>query len=573
MTKRTNSNIGGRAGRRRGILVLAALAAASGAWAEPAAAPNGKPQVLRVHHPVSAAPVSLLPPSRVLVGAAKPYGGAPIDVTLYHYDNARTGWNPNETDLTAASVASANFGLLQTLSVDSNVLAEPLLVSGFVMPDSSVHDILIIATGHNTVYAFDAQTFDILWQVNLGPSQASPDVGCEDVQPEYGISSTPVIVRNAPNTATIYVVAATEPSSYQFHTYLHALSLATGQDLLAPVEISPSATLSNGSLLKFDPQNQWNRASLAYNNGSIYIGIGSHCDNDEDGISGWLLRYDATLKSTGAFHTIETPGGVELASIWMSGFAPAIDASGNVFVVTGNGDYAGGAARDYGESVLKMTPSVSGVRDRFTPAAYAALTFNDADFGSGGVMLIPPVEGQSAPPMAVAMGKDAVLYLLDQSKLGGLQPHDKGALQALRLGPSGRGIWGGPAYYDGPAGPTVYAQISAGVMRSFTLSTGAEPSLTPAASGASVGGYGGSLPIVSSNGSAPGTGVLWVVRRSVPIELEAYDAVALGAPIFAASIGDWSNPVHANPYLSPMEVNGRVYVAAYKTVKVFGLIQ
>src|SRR5580698_5170393 len=190
---------------RSKILVLATsialpLAALFGTPA-PAApgTPIGKPQMLAPHHPPHAALRSSLPPAK-LVGAAgkrltRPYGGAPIDVATYHYDNNRTGWNQTETDLTPTSVASANFGLLTTLNVDGNVLAQPLLVSNFVMPDHSTHDVLIIATGHTSVYAFDAQTYSLLWQVNLGTAQSSTDVGCQDVQPEYGISGTPVIVR------------------------------------------------------------------------------------------------------------------------------------------------------------------------------------------------------------------------------------------------------------------------------------------------------------------------------------------------------------------------------------------
>ncbi|MEP6966714.1 MAG: hypothetical protein ABI906_01410 [Pseudomonadota bacterium] len=556
-------------------LSAAVVAPPAPAWGSGAEAPNGKPQKLTAHRGVHAAPRSPLPAATPLAdataGLAKPYGGAPIDVTSYHYDNGRTGWNQNETDLTPASVASANFGLLKTLRVDGNVFPQPLLVSNFVMPDTSTHDVLIVATGHNTVYTYDARTYAVLWQVNLGPPQSTNDVGCGDVQPEYGISSTPVIVRAAANAATIFLVAATEPAPFHFHTKLHALSLATGQDIVAPVEISPSATLSDGSTLRFDPQNQWSRASLAYSNGSIYIGISSHCDNNAGAISGWLLRYDTNLILRHAFHTIHTPHGYELASIWMTGFAPAIDPAGNVFVVTGNGDFTGNGAHDYGESVLKLPETLASVIGKFTPADYQSLNNGDTDFGSGGVMLLPGVAGQTAPPLAVAMGKDAVLYLLDQTRLGGLRPNDSGALQALRLGGSGQGLWGGPAYYAGPAGPTVYAQINGDVLRSFRVSTGAVPALTPAAQGTTFAGYGGSLPIVSSNGAAADTGVVWLVRRSLPVELEAYDAAALGTPIFVANAGRWSNTDNQNPFVTPMVANGRVYAPAYKTVKVFGL--
>jgi hypothetical protein len=529
---------------------------------------------LPMHHTKHAPAPSTLPPPELVGDPAtrlqRAYSGTPIDVTTYHYDQNRTGWNPTETDLTPASVASDKFGLLKTLRVDGNVFAQPLLVSNFVLPDGTTHNVVIIATGHDSVYAFDAQTYATLWQVSLGTSQLSNDVGCGDVVPEYGISSTPVIVRTAANAATLYVVAATEPTTNTFVTTLHALNLATGADSSAPVVVAPSATLSDGSTVSFDPQNQWNRAGLAYNNGSLYIGIGSHCDNNSGGITGWLLRYKAAgLKLLNSFHTVETPGGTELASIWMTGFAPAIDPSGNVFVVTGNGDFTRGK-KDWGESALKLHPVLNGVSSYFTVSQYNNFNNGDEDFGSGGIMLLPAVTGQTAPPMAVAMGKASTLYLLNQTSLGGLQKNDAGALQSQYAG--GNGVWGGPAYWNGPAGPTVLTQTDSDVLKAWSVATGATPSLTLSLSGTSQAGYGGSLPIVSSNGAAANTGVVWLIDRAQePFSIEAYDAGALGAPIFSAQISKWSNAGNGNPFLTPMEANGRVYAPGYKVVHVYGL--
>ena len=555
----------------RHIRLIAAVFAAAPALAiaEP---PNGHSRHLAVH-PGHSSPVSLLPETAPLAGAARAYSGTPVDVLTYHYDSARTGWNQTETDLTQSSVASKKFGLLATLQVDGNVLAQPLLVSGFVMPDGSTHDVLLVATGHDSVYAFDAQTFSVLWQVSLGTAQASNDVGCGDVVPEYGISSTPVILRAGPNAATVYLVAATEPSAFSFHTQLHALDLGTGADVQTPVEISPSATLSNGSTLHFDPQNQWSRTGLASGNGSIYVGIGSHCDHNSGNISGWMLRYSPALALQAAFHTIETPSSDELASIWMTGFAPALDTRGNLFVVTGNGDLSG-LGKDWGESALSLPPSLASVRGHFTPSGFKSLNNNDTDFGSGGIMLLPQVAGQTAPPLAVAIGKSAVLYLLDRDKLGGLKPNDGGALQATQIGSGGQsGVWGGPAYYDGPGGPTVFLQTDSAVLRGFGVSVTGTPALTQTLAGTTRGGYGGALAVVSSDAASPGTGVVWLLRRSAPLELEAYNADTLGSPIFSANAGIWSNPGQGNPFVTPMQANGRVYAPAYQTVKVFGLMQ
>ena len=293
---------------------------------------------------------------------------------------------------------------------------------------------------------------------------------------------------------------------------------------------------------------------------------------DKGDIAGWLLRYDTTsLANTVQFHTIDRSlASLELASVWMSGFAPAIDANGNLFVVTGNGGVKASLG-DWGESVLHLPAGLTGVTDSFTPSAYKMENKTDDDFGSGGVMLLPTVAGQTAPPMAVAMGKDAVLYLLSQTNLGGLKPNDSGALQSQRLAPSGSGTWAAP--------PSTTARWPARWSMSRPIAMCCAPfrwppgrhlpsSRSPRAR--TNAGYGGSLPIVSSNGATAGTGVVWLVRRSSPPSVEAYNADSLGAPIFSADIGKWSN-LSGNSFLTPMVANGRVYVPGYRAVSVFGL--
>jgi hypothetical protein len=503
-------------------------------------------------------------------GLRRPYSGAATDVVRYHNDNYPTGWNQSETDLTPATVGSVSFGLLTTLNVDGNVLAQPLIVSNFQMPDSTTRNVLIIATGHDTVYAYDAQTYELLWQRSLGKPQPSGDVGCSDILPEYGISSTPVIVRSGANAATIYLVAATEPAHLSFHTKLHALDLGTGNDVMAAVEIAPKASLSTGGKIHFDPQNQWGRSGLAYSNGSIYMGLGSHCDANASNISGWVLRYDAaTLKLTGKFNTIEAQAGYQLSSVWMSGYSVAIDPSGNVYAITGNGNYnLGKGMKGYGESVIALAPDLRRKPiGTFTPSNWQSLNNGDTDFGSGGAMLIPEVQGQTAPPMLVGMGKAGTMYLLDASHLKGLEGHNGyQALQKIQMD----GCWCGAAYYGAPGGGIVYYQGSGDALTAFSVSTGANPKLTQVAQSSDGAGFGGSFPVVSSNGSTANTAVVWAVERGSPTEyLAAYDAVNLGAPLFKASAGAWSNG--SRSYLTPLVANGRVYVPAYKTVTVFGL--
>ncbi|HEY3636921.1 MAG TPA: hypothetical protein VGK90_02125 [Rhizomicrobium sp.] len=526
----------------------------------------GKSHPLSAHATPAALPYIGLHPNADK-GLKRRYSGTPIDMLNYHYDNYPTGWNQSETDLTPASVASSSFGQLTTLNVDGNVLAEPLIVSNFQMPDGSTHNVLIVATGHNTIYAYDAQDYSILWQISLGQSQSSNDVGCQDVQPEYGISSTPVIIRHSTSSATIYVVAATEPKSFSFHTKLYAIDLGTGKKLAAPKEIAPASQLKTGGKIHFDPQNQWNRSALVSANGQIYLGVGSHCDNNAGAISGWVLSFDpTTLAQTGKFNTIEAKAGYELASIWMSGYAVASDPAGNIFAVTGNGNYSHKKGeRGFGETVLSLSSDLKKVNTSFTPADYQSLNNGDTDFGSGGAMIIPVQSGQTAPEMALAAGKEGTLFLLNATKLGGMTSNDGGALQKLSL----KGCWCGPAFYVGSQGPVVFFQGNSDNIRAFSVGTGSNPQLTQIAQGSSGGGFGGSFPIVSSNGTTAETGVVWLIRRASTEQIEAYDASSLGAPVFAANAGTWSNGSRA--YLSPTVANGRVYVGAYKTVTVFGL--
>ena len=132
---------------------------------------------------------------------------------------------------------------MQTLTVDGNVLAQPLYLAQYPIAGGT-HNVLVVVTENDSVYEFDADSGAVLEQVSLGKSQSSNDVGCGDISPTYGITSTPVINRA---TGTMYVVRQTEPSSYNFHTTIHALDIGTLTDKVTPVDIAASVTLNNGS--------------------------------------------------------------------------------------------------------------------------------------------------------------------------------------------------------------------------------------------------------------------------------------------------------------------------------------
>src|SRR5579862_4801142 len=184
-----------------------------------------------------------------------------VDVTTYHNDIARTGQNLSETTLTPANVFVNTFGKLFTIPVDGLVDAEPLYLSA-VSFGGVVHNALYVATEHDSVYAFDADTGAQLWHVSMLKAGEIPsdDRGCSQVTPEIGVTSTPVISRTTGANGTIYVVAMSKDSSGVYHQRLHALDLTTGaEEFTGPQEIQatfPGTGANNngaGSVV-FDPK-------------------------------------------------------------------------------------------------------------------------------------------------------------------------------------------------------------------------------------------------------------------------------------------------------------------------------
>ena len=126
---------------------------------------------------------------------------AQTEVLTQRNDNLRTGQNTNETTLTPSNVKAATFGKLLAFSVDGQVYAQPLYKSNVLIPGQGIHNVLYVATEHDSVYAFDAdgQSTTPLWQVSFINPAASittvsrSDVGAIEIQPgsESGITGTP----------------------------------------------------------------------------------------------------------------------------------------------------------------------------------------------------------------------------------------------------------------------------------------------------------------------------------------------------------------------------------------------
>jgi len=510
-----------------------------------------------------------------------PAKAAKVSVLTYHDDDLRTGWNPLETALTPTTVASANFGFVQLLATDGLVSAQPLYVSNVAIPAGGRHNVLIVATEHDSVYAFDADTLAQLWHTsfsipsqNVGP-EPSTDTNCKVVAPWIGISSTPTIDAA---THTLYVVAKTVQTSGSTTTYfqtLHALSLGTGADTVMPVVISGSFILSNGEPITFDPERTYDRAGILLSGDTVYTAFSTMCDGPKPTSHGWAFAYaEKSLAPAGGFNsTLDTTGSEFRGSIWQATYGISADSEGSVYFATGNGAFdAYPSGANYGDSVLRMDPQLA-VADYFTPYNEATLEANDLDFGSGGVMLLPDQSG-SFPHLAVAGGKSTALYLLNRDDLGKFTPSGPDrVLQTLPF--SGSGVWGGPAYFATASGSYVYYALTGGPIMALRLTT-APPQLTLASqTRVTFGGIGGTIPSISSNGSKASSAVLWALTRpvkgsSTPIELWAFAATKLSHTLFHANIGAWNN-ANSTPFLTPTVAGGRVFVGGPAGVSVFGL--
>jgi hypothetical protein len=501
----------------------------------------------------------------------------------YHNDNLRTGQNVNETVLTPSNVNSTQFGKLFSLHVDGQLFAQPLYVPSLTI-GSQVHNVLFLATQHDSVYAWDADTASAtpLWQtsfinpavgVTTVPCGEAASGDCSTVYPEFGITSTPVIDSS---TGTLYVVAITKEVSGTTTNYvyrLHALNITTGAEKFGgPVVLQASASSSSGTVT-FVPKQHLQRPGLLLANGVVYIGFGSH--GDMDPWYGWLLGYSAsTLQQIIAQNTAPNGGG---GAIWQSGCAPAADASGNIYFVTGNGAFtANTGGVDYGDTILKMSSSGS-VVDYFTPADQSTLDSLDDDLGSGGHVLLPDQTG-TFPHLLIAAGKQGVIYVLNRDNMGKYNGNSDTSLQsltALSAGPGSGGLFGSPAFWNNYIYFVAWNDfLKAFQLNNFTLSLSSN-SLTKLA-------FPGATPTVSANGNS--NGIVWIIQANVANDtvlttvpnavLRAFNATNVSVELYNSSqaANGRDTAGGAVKFAVPIVANGKVYVGNNNQVTVYGLL-
>ncbi len=501
------------------------------------------------------------------------------NVTTHHYDNLRTGWNSTETVLTPAAVSGATFGLLASVTLDEQVDAQPLLVMGQSIAGGQ-HDVVYVATENNTVYALDAASGAVLLQKNLGtpvPQSALPGQ-CGNNSAVVGINGTPVIDFSA---KILYVIAYTYANSTPAH-YLHALNIDTLTDTVTPVAITASSKLTNNTTYTFNSAAHRQRAGLLLANGNVYAGFASFCDINANLSRGWLLGWQTGTLTPLPSNELTNKLAADtdsfyLSSIWMSGAGLAASTAGDIYFVTGNSDYSGNAYRavnNVSESVVQVSSDLSTVKSVFTPVGtdygHVVLDQDDSDFGSGGVLLLPPQSGAPSN-LAVAAGKVGIMYLLNADNLRNNAASATGsAIETRRIG----GCWCSASYYTAADGLGRIVSSGGGEAMVWKVSGGAAPTLTHVASSGAVQGAqdAGFFTTVSSNGTQSGSVVIWAVGRPADSthDLRLYAFAESGRTLFSAVPGTWPN-TGGNANIVPVVANGKVYVGGYKSLAIFGL--
>lgn len=532
-------------------------------------------------------------PSQSFTTGASNSPSSYVGVLTQHNDNNRSGDNLSETVLSVSHINTNQFGLLYSRPVDDEIYAQPLIMTNVSVLGKGSHNLLIVATVNDTVYAFDADnpavtapywTNSFIDPPNVVPPNNTDEsaIGAcggdyEDFVGNFGIVGTPVI---DPVSGTIYVVVRTKEISdgtNNFVQRLHALDPTTGLDRSnSPVVItatySGTGDGSSGGVLMFDPLRENQRPALALVNGIVYITWSSHCDNSP--YHGWVIGYNAaTLQQVSTW--INTPNGSE-GGIWMSGQGPCADTNGNIYISSGNGSVDG---TDYGESFVKLTPSGStmDVASYFIPYNWSSLDGGDYDLGSAGLLLIPGTK------LAISGGKASELYLVNRDNMGGLSGSSSGdtnILQSWMLG--GGEIHGGPVWWASTNGSFVYIWADSGdELRQYQLTNGLFNTHAYAL-GATVGGSGspGGTMSVSANGTNAGTGILWAVVNTTDDAnqslaagtLHAYNALNVSQELWNSDMLPRDSLGTLAKFVPPTVANGKVYMATFDDqVNVYGL--
>jgi hypothetical protein len=507
-----------------------------------------------------------------------------VDLLMRAYNRQRTGANLKETQLTTANVTAEKFGKLHELDVDDQVYAQILYVSDLSIAGETC-DVIYVATVNNTVYAFDAHTAGApLWQRNFnggGRPTLNTEVGgnCQpyrDFSGNIGIVGTPVIDRAS---HTMYFVTRGAVNGKNIQT-LRAIDIVTGNDKPngernIEAEVAGTGDGSLGGKLKFDPLIENQRLALTLANGLVYMGWSGFCDTGD--YHGWFMAYDAKTLEQAAVLNI-TPDGLA-GGLWQAGAGPVVDDDGNLFLVTGNGDYDG--SKNLGQTVIKLDGKALKVLDHFAPSNYSRLNQEDWDLGSSGPTWLPGTQ------QIVTAGKEGKLYLLDMAHLGAMKlgdtqipQHFQAVSQTVRPN-STHHMHNAVTVWDGPDGLHMYVSGENDYLASYRYNPQSSTFDLPPAKVSEVLpplGMPGGMMTLSADGAKAGSGIVWVTtpragdanQNVTPGILRAYNAESL--ELLWDSSSDADDVHNFAKFNNPTVVNGKVYVASFSNaINVYGL--
>jgi hypothetical protein len=507
-----------------------------------------------------------------------------------HNDISRTGQNLNEAILTPALVRSPGaFGKLFAQQVDGYIYAQPLYVQGVTI-NGAVHNVVYVATEGDSVYAFDADSNSAananpLWHASLIDTAHGAAVGattvdswgtldCGDLVPQIGITGTPTI---DPSTNTMFVEAKSEENGNYVHR-LHALDITTGAEkapgpVVVTASVRGSGDGSTAGQIYFDGLHQMERPGLLLLNGVVYLAYASHCD--EYPYHGWLFAYDAsTFQMINDYVT--TPNG-GLGGFWMGGSGIAADSSGNVFIVSGNGDFdtSSTPATELGDSILKLSLNGIGLSmtDYFTPYDQDNLDTGDVDLGSGGILLLPDQPGPF-PHLLVEAGKEGTIYLINRDQLTTSNSHycrnnctnDPEIVEELQYEIGG--LWSMPAYWNS----TLYFWGIGDVLTAFSLNNG-QMGAVPSSSGSVELTFPSATPSISANGNSGG--IVWAIDTTAytsngPAVLHAFDASNVANELYNSTMVSGDQAGGSAKFAVPTIANGKVYIGTATELDVYG---
>jgi outer membrane protein assembly factor BamB len=506
----------------------------------------------------------------VALAALAGAGAASAEVTGAA-DNLRTSWYPDEPALAPSVVGGGHFGKAFEAELTGQIYAQPLVANGT----------LLVVTEDDWIYGIDPVTGAKRWERKVGtPVNAfEPAIECGDLAPHLGITGAPVI--DTEHNVAYFVSNELVNGN---NTYLmHAIDLATGNEVSGgrfPVKIEGHAQNLPG--VQFVPAKELQRPALLMMNGVVYAGFGSHCDKQT--FQGWIVG----VSTAGALTTMWATS-ANGASIWQSGGGLVSDGPGQIIFSTGNGSGTAGENDPkqgpgnsppegrLGESVVRLGVQPDGnlkALDFFSPFDSKLLDEKDIDLGSSAPTGLPSeFATPNVPHPLLQEGKYGRVYLLNRDDLGGMQQGPGGADNVVEeLGPYG-GVWGAASLWPGDGRYVYVPNVSAPATSNETNNSlrffrygedgSGNPRLSLVGTTSADFFFGSGSPIVTSNGTSNGSGVLWITEcpsqacGEKPAVLRAYAAApetGTPTPFWSAQVG------FATKFSRPVASAGHIYV-------------